>query len=227
LVKSRGQGQNKSETTQLQNRNEVIVDATDCIAGRMCSRISKLLLNGSRVSVVNSENAMLSGDRYMTINLYKKYLEISSVTNPIHGPFHPRRPDTILTRMVRGMIPKTKTTGIEAFKRLRVYIGVPEELKNKKAEVIQNTKITKAPSKYISIAEVAKEIGWHGLLRNETKQQEKHDESQPTKQQTKQTKQQEKHDESQPTKQQTKQQSGRSEIDRKGKGKGKQPKGTQ
>jgi hypothetical protein len=104
---------------------------------------------------------------------------------------------------------------------------VPEELKNKKAEVIQNTKITKAPSKYISIAEVAKEIGWHGLLRNETKQQEKHDESQPTKQQTKQTKQQEKHDESQPTKQQTKQQSGRSEIDRKGKGKGKQPKGTQ
>jgi large subunit ribosomal protein L13 len=224
LVKRREKGQNKSETTQLQKINEVIVDATDCVAGRMCSRISKLLLNGNRVSVVNSENAMLSGDRYMTINLYKKYLEISSVTNPIHGPFHPRRPDTILTRMVRGMIPKTKTTGIEAFKRLRVYIGVPEELKNKKAEVIQNTKITKAPSKYTSIAEVAKEIGWHEVLRNETKQQEKHDDSQPTKQQTKQ---QEKHDDSQPTKQQTKQQSGRSEIDRKGKGKGKQPKGTQ
>jgi large subunit ribosomal protein L13 len=224
LVKSRGQGQSKSETTQLQNRSEVIVDATDCIAGRMCSRVSKLLLDGNRVSVVNSENAMLSGDRYMTINLYKKYLEISSVTNPIHGPFHPRRPDTILTRMVRGMIPKTKTTGIEAFKRLRVYIGVPEELKNKKVEVIQNTKITKAPSKYTSIAEVAKEIGWHGVLRRETKKQGKRDESKPTKQQTKQ---QGKRDESKPTKQQTKQQSGRSEIDRKGKGKGKQPKGTQ
>jgi large subunit ribosomal protein L13 len=194
LVKSRKQEQNKSETTQLRNRNEVIVDATDCIAGRMCSRVSKLLLNGNRVSVVNSENAMLSGDRYMTINLYKEYLEISSVTNPIHGPFHPRRPDTILTRMVRGMIPKTKTTGIEAFKRLRVYVGVPEELKKNKTEVIQEAKITK-------------EIGWHEVLRKETKQQEKPDQSQPTKQQTKQ-------------------QSRRSETegkaDRKGKGKGKE-----
>ena len=146
----------------------------------MCSRVSKLLLKGNRVSVVNSENAVVSGDRYMTINLYKEYLEISSATNPIHGPFHPRRPNTILTRMVRGMIPKTKTTGIEAFKRLRVYIGVPEELKNKKTEVIQEAKITKAPSKYTSIGEIAKEIGWHEVLRKETKQQEKPDEvSQP------------------------------------------------
>lgn len=174
------------ETTQQRHRNEVIVDATDCIAGRMCSRVSKLLLKGNRVSVVNSENAMLSGDRYMTINLYKEYLEISSVTNPIHGPFHPRRPDTILTRMVRGMIPKTKTSGIEAFKRLRVYIGVPEELRNKKAEFIQDAKITRAPSKYISVGDVAKEIGWHGTLREETKQQPKQDQRLPTKKQPKQ-----------------------------------------
>jgi large subunit ribosomal protein L13 len=152
----------------------------------MCSRVSKLLLKGNRVSVVNSENAMLSGDRYMTINLYKEYLEISSVTNPIHGPFHPRRPDTILTRMVRGMIPKTKTSGIEAFKRLRVYIGVPEELRSRKAEFIQDAKITRAPSKYISVGDVAKEIGWHEVLREETKQQPKQDQSLPTKQQVKQ-----------------------------------------
>jgi large subunit ribosomal protein L13 len=182
LVKSGEQErQIQFKTTQQRHRNEVIVDATDCIAGRMCSRVSKLLLKGNRVSVINSESAMLSGDRYMTINLYKEYLEISSVTNPIHGPFHPRRPDTILTRMVRGMIPKTKTSGIEAFKRLRVYIGVPEELRNKKAEFIQDAKITRAPSKYISVGDVAREIGWHGVLREETKQQPKQDQSLPTK----------------------------------------------
>jgi large subunit ribosomal protein L13 len=187
LVKSGEQAKQIQFNTTLQrHRNEVIVDATGCIAGRMCSRVSKLLLKGNRVSVVNSENAMLSGDRYMTINLYKEYLEISSVTNPIHGPFHPRRPDTILTRMVRGMIPKTKTSGIEAFKRLRVYIGVPEELRNKKAESIQDAKITRSPSKYISVGDIAKEIGWHGVLREETKQQPKQDQSLPTKQQPKQ-----------------------------------------
>ncbi|MFZ0740441.1 MAG: 50S ribosomal protein L13 [Nitrososphaeraceae archaeon] len=187
MVKSGEQAkQIQLKTTQQGHRNEVIVDATDCIAGRMCSRVSKLLLKGNRVTVVNSENAMLSGDRYMTINLYKEYLEISSVTNPIHGPFHPRRPDTILTRMVRGMIPKTNTSGIEAFKRLRVYIGVPEELKNKKAESIQDAKITRSPSKYISVGDVAKEIGWHGVLREETKQHPKQDQSLPTKQHPKQ-----------------------------------------
>ena len=105
----------------------------------------------------------------MTINLYKRYLEINSVTNPIHGPFHPRRPDTILTRMIRGMVPKTKTSGVEAFKRLRVYIGVPEVLKNKKVESFEDAKITKAPSKYISVGEVAKQIGWNGVLRREPK----------------------------------------------------------
>jgi large subunit ribosomal protein L13 len=175
LAKSQAQQRQQSQaiTSQKGHRNEIIVDATDCIAGRVCSHVSKLLLEGNRVAVVNSENAMLSGNRYTTINLYKRYLEINSATNPIHGPFHPRRPDTILTRMIRGMVPKTKTSGIEAFKHLRVYIGIPEELKNKNPESFEDTKITRAPSKYISVGEVAKQIGWKGVLRKETNQQPK------------------------------------------------------
>jgi large subunit ribosomal protein L13 len=168
----RSQQHQQGQATSLQggDRNEVIVDATDCIAGRMCSRVSKLLLKGNRVSIVNSENAMLSGDKYKTIDLYKEFLEINSVTNPVHGPFHPRRPDTILTKMVRGMIPKTKTSGIEAFKRLRVYIGTPHGLTIRKIESFEDTKITKSPSRYISVGEVAKQIGWKGVLRKEPEQ---------------------------------------------------------
>lgn len=167
-----GKGQQRQRHQQDQltswkrgHRNEVVIDATDCIAGRMCSHVSKLLLKGNRVLVVNSERAMLSGDRYKTIDLYKEYLEINSVTNPIHGPFHPRRPDTILTKMVRGMIPKTKTSGIEAFKRLRVYIGTPDQLRNMKTESFEDTKITRSASRYISVGEVARQIGWKGILR--------------------------------------------------------------
>jgi large subunit ribosomal protein L13 len=162
--------QGQATSSHAGERNEVIVDATDCIAGRMCSRVSKLLLKGNRVSIVNSENAMLSGDKYKTIDLYKEFLEINSVTNPVHGPFHPRRPDTILTKMVRGMIPKTKTSGIEAFKRLRVYIGTPHGLSIRKIESFEDTKITKSPSRYISVGEVAKQIGWKGVLRMEPEQ---------------------------------------------------------
>ena len=141
----------------------IVVDATNCIAGRMCSHVSKLLLQGNKVSIVNAEKAMLSGNRYKTIELYKEHLEINSVTNPIHGPFHPRRPDTMLTKMVRGMVPKRKTHGIEAFQRLRVYIGVPEEMKNTKMQSFEDSKITKPESYYISMGDVAKQIGWKGV----------------------------------------------------------------
>lgn len=140
----------------------IVVDAANCIAGRMCSHVSKLLLQGNRVMIVNAEKAMLSGKRAKTIEQYKEHLEINSVTNPIHGPFHPRRPDTMLTKMVRGMVPKRKPSGMTAFGRLRVYIGVPEEMKKAKMESFSDSKITKPEAYYISVGEVAKELGWKG-----------------------------------------------------------------
>jgi large subunit ribosomal protein L13 len=150
-----------AEQKTVQKPQEIIVvDATNCIAGRMCSHVSKLLLQGNRVAIVNAEKAMLSGNRYKTIELYKEHLSINSVTNPIHGPFHPRRPDTILSKMVRGMVPKRKAGGIAAFRRLRVYMGVPERMKGAKMESFADSKITKPESYYISIGEVAKQIGW-------------------------------------------------------------------
>lgn len=148
---------------QQQQQRTIVIDAANSIAGRMCSHVSKLLLQGNKVTIVNAEKAMLSGNtRYKTIELYKEHLEINSVTNPIHGPFHPRRPDTILSKMVRGMVPKTKTVGIEAHKRLRVYIGIPEEMKSAKMESFADAKITKPESYYISMGDIAKQIGWKG-----------------------------------------------------------------
>jgi large subunit ribosomal protein L13 len=154
----------KQLVDQLQKPKEIItIDVKDCIAGRICSHISKLLLKGHHVRVVNAEKSMISGNRYKTIEIYKEYLEISSATNPIHGPFHPRKPDRILTRMVRGMLPKRKPSGITALKRLRVYVAVPPELKNTKLETFEDSKIRKPSSYFISLGEVAKQIGWDGL----------------------------------------------------------------
>jgi large subunit ribosomal protein L13 len=152
----------EQKAVQHQNKTMIVVDANNCIAGRMCSHVSKLLLEGNRVTIVNAEKAMLSGNRYMTIDSYKEHLEINSVTNPIHGPFHPRRPDTILSKMVRGMVPKRKPDGVGAFKRLRVYMGVPEDMRGANMKSFDDSKITKPESYYISIGEVATQIGWKG-----------------------------------------------------------------
>ena len=155
--------QNAQENDNL----PLTIDATDCIAGRMCSQISKLLLKGHNVRVVNAEKTMMSGNRYMIIDSYRKFLTISSATNPINGPVHPRRPDRILTKMIRGMLPKRKSSGISSFKRLRVYISVPPELKDAKMETFKNSKIRKPQSYYLSLGDVAKEIGWSGVLNYE------------------------------------------------------------
>jgi len=150
---------------QGQQQNKlVVVDAANCISGRLCSKVSKLLLQGNRVSVVNAEKVMISGNKYEIIESYKKRLEVGSVINPIHGPFHPRRPDTIITKMIRGMVPKRKPSGIHAFKKLRVYIGVPDELKNSAMQTFDDAKITRPESFYTSMSDVAKQIGWKGVV---------------------------------------------------------------
>lgn len=138
----------------------IIVDGSNHLAGRLCSHVAKLLKTGNRVSIVNSENIMLSGSRKMIIEEYRKYLEISSITNPRFGPFHPRRPDTIITKMVRGMLPKNKPSGEEAFKRLRVYLGVPNELRSKKTIQFEDAKIRKPSPYYTTLGEVGRMIGW-------------------------------------------------------------------
>lgn len=155
------------QNAQKNDNPPLTIDATDCIAGRMCSQISKLLLKGHSVRVVNAEKTMMSGKRYMIIDSYRKFLTISSATNPINGPVHPRRPDRILTKMIRGMLPKRKSSGISSFKRLRVYISVPPELKDAKMETFKNSKIRKPQSYYLSLGDVAKEIGWSGVLNYE------------------------------------------------------------
>lgn len=147
--------------TITKNPQTTIVDGTNMIAGRLCSHVAKLLLEGSRVAIVNSENIMISGSRESIIKEYREFLEIASINNPKFGPFHPRRPDTIITKMVRGMLPKTKSSGKVAFSRLRVYLGVPNELKSLSKTQFEDARIRRSSSYYTSVGELGRMVGWH------------------------------------------------------------------
>jgi len=151
---------NQQEKVVSKQVLSIIVDGTDHIAGRLCSNVAKLLLDGNRVSVVNCEKIMISGTRKNIINEYKDFLKIASILHPKHGPFHPRRPDTIFSRMVRGMLPRKKPSGQAALKRLRAYIGVPNELKSKKTIQFEKAKIRKSNSYFTSMNELGRTIGW-------------------------------------------------------------------
>ena len=149
------------QETVVRTDRPIVVDTTDHIAGRLSSHVAKLLLEGNRVSLVNCEKIMMSGTRANIIKEYREFLEINSVINPKHGPVHYRRPDTIIAKMIRGMLPyDRKPSGIEAHKRLRTYIGSPKELKSFEKIQFEKAKIRRTASKYTTIAELCRVIGW-------------------------------------------------------------------
>ena len=138
----------------------IVVDATNHVAGRLASNVAKLLLGGNRVSIVNCERIMISGTRSNIVGEYKEFLEIASILHPKHGPFHPRRPDTIISRMVRGMLPREKPSGRAAHRRLRAYIGAPRDLGAYKRVRFEKAMIKRAPSGYTSMESLGDAVGW-------------------------------------------------------------------
>jgi len=135
----------------------VVVDAKGLILGRMASTIAKRLLHGENIIIMNAEKAVISGKRLSRIKEAKKKLEIG---HPKKGPFHPRRPEEIVRRTIRGMLPRRKPKGQQAYRRLKVFVDVPQELKETETQTIPDAKSEKLKCPYITVGKLAKEIGW-------------------------------------------------------------------
>ena len=114
----------------------MIIDGEGLIMGRLASTVSKMLLNGEKVVVLNAEKILISGTKEWAYARYKQRVDRASISNPRRmGPKYPRRPDDIFRRTVRGMLPYRKASGREAFKGLKVFVGVPQEFEG--AEVFK------------------------------------------------------------------------------------------
>ncbi len=143
----------------MDNAQLIVVDGTDHLAGRLSSNVAKMLLKGNRVIVVNCEKIMISGSKSNIVKNYKTFLEVASILHPEHGPYHPRRPDTMIERMVRGMLPRKKPSGQAALKRLRTHIGVPSQFRSSKKIILDKAKITRSSANYTTMAELSREVG--------------------------------------------------------------------
>ena len=134
------------------------VNAEGLIVGRMCSKVAKRLLNGEEVTILNAEKAIYSGKKKSKIAEAHKFLEVGA---PERGPFHYRRPDRMLKKTVRGMVPFKQPKGKNAFKKLKVFMGVPLEFKDQKMITFDEAKASKLRGPSFTLGELAKEIGWH------------------------------------------------------------------
>ncbi len=134
-----------------------VIDANNLIVGRMASAVAKELKRGESIIIVNAEKSIITGNKVAVLRKYKERRERSSIVNPArHGPFFPRTPEGIIRRAVRGMLPYKKAMGKEAFKRLKVFVGQPEEFKTTKFDAIANADVSKLKvPKYIKLKELS------------------------------------------------------------------------
>jgi large subunit ribosomal protein L13 len=128
--------------------NWYVVDGTNQTVGRMCAKIAAVLRGknkvyytphvdcGDYVIVINAEKVKFTGDK---VN-YKEYQNFSGYPGgqriEIAKDLLRRRPEQVVERAVKGMLPKNRL-GRKMFKKLFVYAGTahqhgaqqPKELK--------------------------------------------------------------------------------------------------
>jgi len=134
-----------------------VIDADGLLLGRMASLIARRLIDGEEIAVVNAERAIVSGNRAMVLARYEQKRKRGSREG---GPHYPRRPDQIVKRTIRGMVPYRSSRGRDAFKRVRVYVGVPDELGDAPRERIEDADMARLNNpQYITVGAISTFLG--------------------------------------------------------------------
>jgi large subunit ribosomal protein L13 len=136
---------------------DLVVDARDCILGRVASIVAERALDGERIAVVNAEQAVITGRENDVIETYRTRHDLSSD----RGPNYPKRPDMIFKRSIRGMLPYKKQRGREAFESVRVYVGNPYEDDGEyEAEILEDTSLDRLSNiKFVQLGEISEQLG--------------------------------------------------------------------
>lgn len=127
-----------------------VIDGQNLVLGRIASYTAKELLKGEEINIINCNEILISGNKKdIKENFHKKRGRVGSGQK---GPKYSRSPEKFVKRTVRGMLPEHRFgKGKIAFKKLRCYNKIPEELKENKYLKLT---FAKKPIKYIKIKEL-------------------------------------------------------------------------
>jgi large subunit ribosomal protein L13 len=116
------------------NKEWVVVDATDQVLGRMCSKVAKLLRGkykpnftphvdcGDNVIVINADKIILTGNKW-TDRIYLRYTGYpSGQRKSTPAILKAKGEDQLFRKVVKGMLPKNRL-GDKLLSNLYVYAG--------------------------------------------------------------------------------------------------------
>jgi large subunit ribosomal protein L13 len=111
-----------------------LIDAADKTLGRLASEVAKILMGknkpiwtpnvdtGDFVVVVNASKVRVTGKKLDDKVYYKHSGYLGGLKKETLRSLMNRKPETVVTLAVRGMLPKTKL-GRQMIKKLKVYKG--------------------------------------------------------------------------------------------------------
>ena len=111
-----------------------VIDATDVVLGRLASQAATLLRGkhkpqfaphvdtGDFVIVINADKVALTGNKRETKMTYRHSGYPGGLTAKAIGEELEKRPDRVVERAVKGMLPKN-TLGRKQLSKLKVYAG--------------------------------------------------------------------------------------------------------
>lgn len=135
----------------------VLINAQGLIVGRLSSIVAKKLLEGEEITIINAEKAIISGAKASTFAEYKQTVDRGTKEK---GPYFPKRPDAIVRRTIRGMLPYKAQRGQDAMARLNVYIGTPTEIQGQPAITLEKASVDRLSSfRYMELSELSKKLG--------------------------------------------------------------------
>ncbi len=138
----------------------IVIDAEDAVAGRLAAFAAKKTLAGEEVVIVNAEKAVVSGDPQKVFEKYWKRRQMRQKADPEKSPSQnwSRRPDKLLKRIARGMMPKHSPRTKQAMRRLMIYLGVPKEFEGTAQRFGATSK--KLLCDYARLQELCARLGW-------------------------------------------------------------------
>ncbi len=134
-----------------------VIDGTNLIYGRLAGAVATMIMNGDEVVVLNAEKIIVTGERSEVLKNFKHKVDLGEVTKR-KGPFYPRRADLLFKRCVRGMIPRYTTTGRDAYRELKVFVGAPKQFDGAEKTAVESAS-KKVTCKYVTLGEISEYLG--------------------------------------------------------------------
>jgi large subunit ribosomal protein L13 len=135
-----------------------VIDASGLILGRLASHVAKRILIGENIVIINAEKAIITGSKENIVEEFKTRLGTKTFQSQKYAPVHARRPDRYVRRVIRGMLPWKKPRGKNAYRKLKVYISIPENYKEVSTQTFSDAKKNIRPS--MTVGELLQIFGW-------------------------------------------------------------------